>query len=391
MKLNSYGIKNKVRNIEPLTIGERKPTRVVTNIGLTPKATDLKTEFKKALASITAGSDVVSDVSIANNYRNLLLKLIKSTEVPIATVPLYGVCINSLKNNGSFVNFKSKDILNEIEYQAQIGVDIMTIHATLTLDLLRELQKSSRIIKIPSRGGALIAANMITYNQENQLYVLFEDILDIMKKYDITISIGSCLRPGSIIDGLDKFYLKEIEIQSRLVEKAINKKVKTMVEGVGHLSLDIIPFAIKLQKLFCHNVPIRPLPICTDRAAGHDDIASAIAATICAINGAEIISVITKGEHIGLPRINDLIEGVKSTKIACHIADIIKINDIEKEKKISIARCSKRWDEIYKYALYPKDAKALHKELSESKLSEEGCTMCSSLCALDIVNKYFSK
>lgn len=391
LEMSRYDIKNKERNIKPLFVGTGEPTRIVTNIGLTPKVTDVDIEFKKALLAIESGSDIISDVSIDKNYRELLSKLITKASVPIATVLLYGVCVNALKVNGSFISFKLKDIMKEIEYQAQLGIDIMTLHATLTNAILRQLKESKRLIKIPSRGGAFIAAYMIKNNQENPLYDYFEDILDIVKDYDVTISIGSSLRPGSIVDGLDKFYLQEIQIQGELVEIALKKGVRVMVEGIGHLTADMIPIAIRLQKEICHGVPLRPLPICTDRAAGYDHIAASIAATLCALNGADILSVITRGEHIGLPRTQDIVEGVKAFKIAAHIADIVKLNKLEDDQKISEARNMRKWEEIFKHALYPEDAKKLHEILSQSILSEESCSMCGSLCALRIVNTYLKK
>ena len=391
LKMNRYVIKNRERNIEPLFVGNGEPTRIVSNIGLTPKVTNVNTEFKKALAVIKAGSDVISDVSIDKNYRELLSKLITKTSVPIATVPLYGICVNALKNNGAFINFKLKDIMKEIEYQAQIGIDIMTLHATLTNGILRELKESKRLIKIPSRGGAFIAAYMIKNNQKNPLYDNFEDILDIIKDYDVTISIGSSLRPGSIVDGLDKFYLQEIQIQGELVEVALKKGVRVMVEGIGHLAVNMIPIATRLHKEICHGVPLRPLPICTDRAAGYDHIAASIAATLCALSGADILSVITRGEHIGLPRIQDVVDGVKTFKIAAYIADVVKLKKLGGDQKISEARNMEKWEEVFKHALYPEDAKKLHETLSQSALSEESCSMCGSLCALRIVNTYLKK
>jgi phosphomethylpyrimidine synthase len=386
-----YAIKNKERNIKPLFVGNGEPTRIVANIGITPKVTNVNTEFKKASAAVKAGSDIISDLSIDREYRVLLSKLVNQTDVPIATVPLYGVCINAMKNKGTFVDFKPEDIMEEIEYQGQLGIDIITIHATLTKDILIELKESERSIKIPSRGGSFIAAYMIKNGQENPFYEYYNNILTIAKKYDITISVGTALRPGSITDGIDKFYLHDIAIQMDLVERAIKKGVKVMVESIGHLSADMIPTEVKLHKNLCHGVPLRPLPICTDRAAGYDHIAGSIAAALCALNGADILSVITRGEHLGLPRIEDIVEGVKSFKIAAHIADIVKLKKLEDEQKISEGRNMKKWEEIFKHALYPGDAKKLHETLSQSIYSEESCSMCGSLCALRIVNTYLKK
>ena len=391
METNRCLIKNKERNIKPLFVGSGEPTRIVTNVGLVPKVTDVDTEFKKALAAIKAGSDIISDLSINKDYRYLLSKLINQTDVPIATVPLYAVCINSLKNKGTFVDYKPEDIMEEIEYQGQLGIDIMTIHPTLTKDILTELRESKRLIKIPSRGGSFIAAYMIKNRQENPIYRYYNEILTIAKKYDITISIGTALRPGSIIDGVDKFYLHDIEMQRELVERAMKRGVKVMVESIGHLSADMIPIEVKLHKNLCHGVPLRPLPICTDRAAGHDHIAGSIAAALCALNGADILSVITRGEHLGLPRIEDIVEGVKSFRIAAHIADVVKLKKMEDEQNISEARNMKNWEKIFKYSLYPEDAKKLHETLSQSTYSEESCSMCGSLCALRIVNTYLKK
>jgi len=391
MEMNKYSIKNKERKIKPLFVGNGEPTRIVTNVGLVPKVTDVDTEFKKALSAIKAGSDIISDLSMDKDYRVLLSKLVNQIDKPIATVPLYGVCINTMKNKGTFIDFKPEDIMEEIEYQGQLGIDIITIHATLTKDILIELKESKRSIKIPSRGGSFIAAYMIKNGQENPFYEYYNNILTLAKKYGITISLGTALRPGSITDGIDKFYLHDIEMQSDLVERAIKRGVKVMVESIGHLSADMIPIEVKLHKNLCHGVPLRPLPICTDRAAGHDHIAGSIAAALCALNGADILSVITKGEHLGLPRIEDIVEGVKSFKIAAHIADVVKLKKIEDEQNISEARNMGKWEKIFKYALYPEDAKKLHETLSQSTYSEESCSMCGSFCALRIVNTYLKK
>ena len=391
MSKEKYNIKNKVREIAPLSVGKGEPTRVVTNIGLVPDVTNINVEFKKAVSAIEAGTDIISDVSIDKNYRILLEKLIKETEVPIATVPLYGTCINALKEKGAFVNFEVKDILKEVKYQAQLGVDIMTFHAALTLDVLKEVKKSNRLIKIPSRGGAFVAAYMIKHNQENPLYENFDEILNIAKEFGVTVSIGASVRPGSVYDGLDKVYIKEIEYQAELVERAIKRGVNVMVEGVGHMPADLIPTTIRIIKELCKGVPIRPLPIATDIAAGHDHIASSIAATLSALSGADILSVITRGEHVGLPRVEDIVEGVKAFKIAAYIADIVKLKNKERDKKVSTARNKRLWKEIFENCLYPEDAINLHKILSQTTLSEDKCTMCGPLCALKIVNTYLKK
>ncbi|NIA10986.1 MAG: phosphomethylpyrimidine synthase [Nitrospiraceae bacterium] len=388
MNSKRYGIKNDRRTIQALYVGIGEPTRIVTNIGLIPQVTDVETEFEKAVQAIEAGSDIISDVSIDKDYRDLLSKLISETDAPIATVPLYGTCMNALKYNGSFISFEPNDIIKEIEYQAELGVDIITVHAALTRNILEDVKKSNRLIKIPSRGGAFIAAYMIRTDEENPLYVHFDEILNIAKEYNITISIGPSVRPGSIYDGLDRIYLHEIEVQGRLVECSIKKGVNVMVEGIGHLPMDLIPIAVRLHKEICQGVPLRPLPIATDVSAGHDHIAASIAAAVCAINGADILSVITRGEHVGLPRISDIVEGVKSFKIAAHIADIVKLKKNDKDRKISEGRRMRNWEEIFKHSLYPRDAEKLHEILFQSTISEDECTMCGHLCALKIVDEY---
>jgi phosphomethylpyrimidine synthase len=390
VEVTRYGIKNKTRDIKPLFVGAGEPTRVATNIGLTPQVTDVESELEKASLAVEAGSDIISDVSIDSNYREFLLRLISKESVPIATVPLYGVCVKALENSGALINFDPKDIMEEIEYQAKLGVDIVTIHATLTKDVLGGLRNSNRLIKIPSRGGALIAAYMIKSNRENPLYEYFDEILDIARTYGVTVSVGASLRPGSIVDGLDTFYLREIQVQGYLTRLAIDKGVHVMVEGIGHLRADLIPVAVKLHKEICYGVPFRPLPVCTDIATGHDHIASSIAATVCALSGGDILSVITRGEHVGLPRIQDIVEGVKTFRIAAHIADTVKLKELNQEEQISKARSIRKWKEIFKYALYPEDARELHGKLSRS-MNADSCSMCGSFCALKIVNAYMNK
>jgi len=384
-------IKNKYRNINPLEIGVSSTTKIITNIGLVPKETSLELEFEKARKAVYAGSDAISDVSIDVQYMELLKLLVDNITVPIATVPLYGVCVTALKNKGAFIRYTIDDILQEIEKQARLGVDVMTFHVTPTRRLLEKVKNTPRIIKISSRGGSFVAAHMIENNVENLLYQHFSEVLDIVKQYDITVSIGSSLRPASVYDGLDNIYIDEILTQGEIVEMCREKDVRVIVEGIGHMPLNLIPVAIKVIKNSCNNVPIRPLPIATDIAAGYDHIAAAIAASVAAMNGAELLSVITRGEHIGLPRLPDVVEGVRSFKIAAHIGDIARLGTYEQDKLVSIARNTRSWVNEFENCLFPDDAANLHGILSESEFNQDKCTMCGSLCALKITNAFLKK
>jgi phosphomethylpyrimidine synthase len=391
MEQKSILIKNKIRtDITPLSISHKLPTRIVANIGLSPGVSSVEAELEKARIAVKFGADIVADLTITPQIKDMLKILVKEIKVPISTVPYYDAAIKALKERGSIVKVNERDILNAIEEQASIGVDIMTIHASLTREILNSLKKSKRIIEIPSRGGAWVAGHMIHENVENPMYENFDQILDILSEYNVTLSLGTSVRPGSVVDGLDEQVIMELLVQRQLVEKALKKGVQTIVEFGGHFPADVIPIAVTLAKKLCYGVPLRSLIIATDVAASVDHIAAAIAGAIAAMNSVEILVAISPAEHLGLPRLEDTIEGIMAFKVAAHTADIVKQGCFEKDRLMSIARKRRDWKSMWKYAIFGTKASELYTKLQRGLMESDHCTMCGSLCAFKILEQFKS-
>lgn len=388
---NRVIIKNKKRKIHPLIVGKNTNTAVTVNIGISSPQVDdeiEELEYKKAQVAIESGADILSDLSISGNIKKFRKKLLKDVKIPIGTCPMYETCITSLNETGAIINSTEDDFLDSIKEQSREGVDVMTIHAAMTSKILDKLKDSRRLIPISSRGGAWLAGYMIKNKKENPFYSRYDEILEIVKKYEVTLCIGSSLRPGSIIDGLDELFLNELVVQSQLVHRALEKGVKIIIDGVGHVPADQIPVWVNLAKKMCHNVPIRPLVLATDIGVGYDHVSGAISGAIAAINGADILCCMTRTEHIGSPRLEDIREATISYKIAAHIADIVKLNNVEADIQISKARVLRDWDKIWKYAIDGKKALKIYNEINPDDGNKKYCTMCGELCSYNIIDKY---
>lgn len=387
--MRSISIGNKTRSSSGLTAGLGSPIRVIANLGVTPGATTEDAELEKARVVLDAGADIVADHSLHDEYRRFLERLLATAHAPVSTVPLYGVCVRARSRNGSVVKFEPDDILDEVLFQAELGVDVMTIHPSLDSFSLGRMRGSRRAIPLPSRGGAFVAAYMMETGRANPLREIHSSILEIAKKHDIVLSYGTTFRPGSVEDTLDELHLWEIRQQSHLISEALDQGVQVIAESIGHARPDMIPLIIGLQKHTCQGVPIRPLPLCTDAAAGHDHVAGAIAGALCALAGADLLTAMTRAEHLGLPRLADLEDGVKAFRIAAHIGNLARGIGHDREQAVSEARRDRDWGEVFSNVLFPDDAKRIRGSLPRS--NEEMCSMCGELCALRIIEAYLKK
>ncbi len=371
-------------------IGTGTKTRIIVNVGITPSVTTLEDELSKAQAAVAAGADVVADHTITNeiDIEKFISNLTEKVQVPISTVPYYAAAVKAIKERGALVHIRPREILEIIEKQANLGTDMMTIHASLNSTLLNEIKYSKRVMKMTSRGGTWVAAYMAYKNCENPFLENFDAILDIFKTYGITMSLGPSLRTGSVADPLDDLVWQEIGIQEMLVSKALKRGVKTIVEYGGHIKIDQIPAFVREVKSKCHDIPLRPLITCTDVAAGWDHIGAAIAGTIAALNGADILTVITRAEHIGLPREQDVVEAVIAFKIAAHIADIAKLGSTKEDAMISNARDKCEWNSMWGHSIDPIGAERLYKSLMRDNIESDHCTMCGELCAHKIFQDF---
>jgi phosphomethylpyrimidine synthase len=327
-------------------IGKGLSIKVNANIGTSEKHCNFNEEIEKMGVAIKYGVDAIMDLSTGGNLHKILQQIISESSVMIGTVPIYGVATRLLSEGKKIAELNPEDLFNEIETQAQMGVDFMTLHCGVTKSSLSFLDNDKRVCGIVSRGGALLKRWMVDNNKENPLYEQYDRILEICQKYDVTISLGDGLRPGAGADATDRGQIAELLILGELVDRAREKGVQVMVEGPGHMPLDQIETNMKLMKRICHDAPFYVLgPLVTDSAPGYDHIVGAIGGTIAAIHGADFLCYVTPAEHLCLPNVADVKEGVMASKIAAHSADIV--NNIQGSRQrdyaISKARPDLDW------------------------------------------------
>jgi len=375
--------KNKNHHFPVRGIGRGLSTKVNANIGTSEKHCDFKEEMAKMALAIDYGADAIMDLSTGGDLHKILQRIISQSSVMVGTVPIYSVATRLLKEQKKIAELDPEDLFKEIETQAQMGVDFMTLHCGLTQSSLSFLEHDPRVCGIVSRGGALLKRWMVDNHKENPLYAQYDRLLDLCRKYDVTISLGDGLRPGAGHDASDRGQIAELLILGELVDRAREKDVQVMVEGPGHMPLDQIESNMKLMKKLCHEAPFYVLgPLVTDAAPGYDHIVGAIGGTLAATHGADFLCYVTPAEHLCLPNLLDVKEGVMASKIAAHSADIVKQipGSRQRDYTISKARRDLDWDTIFSMALDPVLAR---KRKMESESSEEDhCTMCGNLCAV---------
>lgn len=376
--------KNINHTIKARAIGDGLPTKINANIGTSAKHCSLEEELKKLDTAIRHGADSIMDLSTGGDLLLILSEILKHSPVMVGTVPIYTVVARH--GEGGLSNeyiFDPEELFHEIETQAKLGVDFMTLHCAVTRNSIRHLDSYQRVTGIVSRGGSLIYRYIKQTGKENPLYEHYERILEICQKYDVTISLGDGLRPGSGSDANDRSQIEELLVQGELVRKAREKGVQIMVEGPGHMPLNQIEMNMKLMKRICDGAPLYVLgPLTTDAAAGYDHIAGAIGGAIAAAHGANFLCYVTPAEHLCLPTIEDVKQGVIASRIAAHSADIANGNPVatQKDLLLSRARFKLDWEEMFKYMIDPETARKRKNE-SESR-DDDFCTMCGELCAM---------
>ncbi|OUJ19000.1 Thiamine biosynthesis protein ThiC [Methanonatronarchaeum thermophilum] len=378
--------KNIKREIKkPTGIGKGLTTKVNANIGTSPDYQNIENEIKKAETAINAGADTIMDLSLGKNMQKTLKQLIKKTETPIGTVPLYRAF-----HKKPIPEITSNHILQTIENHAEMGVDFITIHSGITQEVLQKLNKTNRTMDIVSRGGSLISAWITHHQQENPLHKEFDKILEIASQYDMTLSLGDGMRPGCINDATDKPQLTELQTLSKQVEKCQENNVQVMVEGPGHIPMNEIKFNIEIQKKLCNQAPFYVLgPLVTDIAPGYDHITGAIGGAIAAWHGADHLCYVTPAEHLCLPNKQDVKEGVIASKIAGHAADIANGIKKQKDKEMADARKNLNWEKQIEQAIDPQKPTQLRKQRPTE--DPETCSMCSDKCAIKTTEKYLKK
>jgi len=366
-------------------IGAMLKTKVNVNLGISGDSKDYAIEMDKVKMAIDFCCEAIMDLSNYGKTNDFRKKLIAYSPAMIGTVPMYDA-IGYLEKD--LIEIKAKDFLSVIEAHAKEGVDFMTIHAGLNRRAVECFKRDKRLTNIVSRGGSLLFAWMEMTGNENPFYEYYDEVLDILEEYDVTISLGDALRPGSIADSSDSSQISELIELGNLTKRAWERNVQVLVEGPGHMAMNEIAANMKLQKRLCHNAPFYVLgPIVTDIAPGYDHITSAIGGAIAAANGADFLCYVTPAEHLRLPDLNDVKEGIVASKIAAHAADISNnlphVRDID--NKMSDARRRLNWDEMFNYAIDSQKAKQYYESMPPA--DKHTCSMCGKMCAMRTTNQ----
>ncbi|WP_024621313.1 phosphomethylpyrimidine synthase ThiC [Metaclostridioides mangenotii] len=366
-------------------VGKNLRTKINVNLGISRDCKDIEVELEKVRTAIDMKAEAIMDLSNYGKTREFREKVVDMSPAMIGSVPMYdaiGYLDKELKD------ITEEEFLNVIEQHAIDGVDFITIHAGLTRDVCKKIRNNQRLTHIVSRGGSLLFAWMELNDKENPIYTNFDKILDICEKYDVTLSLGDACRPGSIADSTDTVQVQELVNLGELTKRAWERNVQVMIEGPGHMSIDEIEANVVLEKRLCHEAPFYVLgPLVTDIAPGYDHITSAIGGAVASAKGVDFLCYVTPAEHLRLPNLEDMKEGIIATKIAAHAGDIAKNvkGAREWDDKMSKARADLDWSEMFKLAIDPEKATRYREESKPTH--EDSCTMCGKMCSMRTVKK----
>lgn len=369
----NFNIASRVRGLGEISCGSGAPVRIIANIGTTLDTDPPDMEIKKAQAARQAGADIITDHSVGGDIKAIHRCLVENVPCQLSTVSVYETYVEA-KRNGAFSPERAIKTFSE---QAALGFDLITVHASILKEDLRRLAQSKRLIPSTSRGGMMVAEMMMTSGKENPYWTNFRDIVDISRKHGTVLSLGTSFRPGSILDTPDELYNTELRRMAQLVEIAADSGVGIMVEGIGHASLDVIPYLVRQAKTACHGVPYRVLCVACDSAIYRDHIASAVASSVAVAAGADLISAVSRSEHVRQPDISNIVEAVETAKIAAHCGDIARGGDTSLDENISRVRAETSCLARGAPAVLPR----------QDSQETSFCTMCGQFCALKIMRK----
>ncbi|MFA5771264.1 MAG: phosphomethylpyrimidine synthase ThiC [Thermoplasmata archaeon] len=380
---------NPIHSPKLLGIGEGLRVKINVNIGTSPDHVNINEELCKANIAMKYGTDAIMDLSIGGDINAVRRKILKNVNVPIGTVPIYQAGIEKTKKS-AIVDMDEDDMFNSIELHAKDGVDFMTVHCGVTKESVERIKHQGRVADIVSRGGAFLTAWIIHNKMENPLYANYDYLLELAKEYEFTISLGDGLRPGAVIDATDRPQIQELIILGELVDRAREKGVQAIVEGPGHVPLDQIEANVRIEKTVCKGAPFYVLgPLVTDIAPGYDHIVGAIGGALAAYYGADFLCYVTPSEHLSLPNIEDVRDGVIASRIAAHAADIARGRDMDMDIAMAKSRKALKWDEQFRYSIDPERARD-YRNRARPK-NKKTCTMCGDHCAIKITSKYLKK
>lgn len=366
-------------------VGEGLRTKINVNLGISRDCCDCDRELEKVRTALDMGAEAIMDLSNYGKTAEMRKTIVDMSTAMLGTVPIYdalGYYDKDLKD------LSAKEFLDVVEKHGQDGVDFVTIHAGLNREAVETVKRNKRLTNVVSRGGSLLFAWMEINKAENPFFEYFDDLLDICAKYDITLSLGDALRPGSINDASDASQIKELITLGELTKRAWEKNVQVIIEGPGHMALNEIEANMIMQKRLCHGAPFYVLgPLVTDVAPGYDHITSAIGGAIAATYGADFLCYVTPAEHLRLPNLEDMKEGIIASKIAAHAADIAKgVKGARNwDNEMSKARAALDWNKMFELAIDPEKAKRYRAESKPH--DEESCSMCGKMCSMRTMNK----
>lgn len=375
------------KSLDPNGVGSMLRTKINVNLGISRDCKDYDIEMKKVMKAVELGAEAIMDLSSHGDTQPFRQKLCRECPAMIGTVPIYDSVIHYQRD---LMTLTAQDFIDVIRLHAQDGVDFVTLHCGITRKTLEQIRSGHRKMNIVSRGGSLVFAWMSMTGNENPFYEYYDDILEICREYDVTISLGDACRPGCLHDATDGCQIEELIRLGELTERAWQRDVQVMVEGPGHVPMDQIAANMKIQQTICKGAPFYVLgPLVTDIAPGYDHITAAIGGAIAAWSGAAFLCYVTPAEHLALPNVEDVHQGVIASKIAAHAADIAKgiPHARERDDRMADARQNLDWEAQWLEAIDPESAKAIR----ESRLPEDDhsdtCSMCGKFCAVRSMNK----
>ena len=371
--------------LDPEGVGSMLRTKINVNLGISRDCKDYDVEMAKVNAAVEMGAEAIMDLSSHGDTIPFRRKLTSECKAMIGTVPVYDSVIHYKRD---LATLTAKDFIDVVRLHAEDGVDFVTLHCGITRHTIDQIKKHKRKMNIVSRGGSLVFAWMTMTGNENPFYEYYDEILDICREHDVTISLGDACRPGCLADASDVCQIEELVRLGELTKRAWAKDVQVMVEGPGHMPMDQIAANMKIQQTICMGAPFYVLgPLVTDIAPGYDHITSAIGGAIAAQNGAAFLCYVTPAEHLALPNVDDVRQGIIARKIAAHAADIAKgvRGAMDMDNKMADARRKLDWEAQWECALDPETAKAIRD--SRAPEHDDTCSMCGKFCAVRSMNK----
>lgn len=382
---------NKMRRYRKIVgFGSQLKTKVSASIGTAKSGQDYESELAKLVKAVAAGTDSVMDLSLGGDLDYMRREVLKRTELPVGTLPIYQTVMEASLTNG-ILDLAPEDLINDIEKQAKDGVDFMGLHCGMTRRTLDLAKSQGRVNDVVSWGGSLLAGWMLYHNEENPLYTYFDNILEIASKYDVTLSLADGLRPGCLADSLDRAQVQELVVLGELVDRARAAGVQIMIKGPGHAPWNHLATTVQLMKQMCQGAPYFVFgPIATDIAPGYDHITAAVGGAFAAAAGADFLCYVTPAEHVRFPTEEDVYEGVMAARVAAHIGDLAKGTNGAMDLDLAMAKARKPWNvaEQRKLALDPTKLGAANEESMEGS---HRCTRCADKCSMKVINEFFGQ